>query len=225
MNVLPVTDGKLTLHAETRLPTRHGKFRMVVFTYEGEPGEHVAMIKGDPRGAKDLPVRVHSECLTSEIFGSLKCDCREQLQSALASVERAGRGMVIYLRQEGRGIGLINKVRAYALQEQGADTIEANQLLGLPVEGRSYDAAAALLEHLGVESVKLLTNNPDKLDKLSALGIDVTGRLPVIVPANPYSARYLEVKRERMAHLLGADNDDGHAERSVDGILARIANL
>ncbi|MBS2031147.1 MAG: GTP cyclohydrolase II [Deltaproteobacteria bacterium] len=208
---LPITSGKLTVHAETRLPTQHGMFRMVVFTYDGESGEHVAMIKGDLRGAVGLPVRVHSECLTSEVFGSLKCDCREQLQSALASIERAGRGMVIYLRQEGRGIGLINKVRAYALQEKGADTIEANERLGLPVEGRSYDAAAAMLEHLGVKSVKLLTNNPDKLEKLTALGVKVVGRLPVVVPANPYSARYLAVKRERMAHLL-ADNDDGHAE-------------
>jgi GTP cyclohydrolase II len=225
MNPFPVTDGKLTVHAETRLPTRHGKFRMLVFTFEGEPGEHVAMVKGDPRGAKDLPVRVHSECLTSEVLGSLKCDCREQLHSALSSIERAGRGMVIYLRQEGRGIGLINKVRAYALQEAGADTIEANELLGLPVEGRSYDAAAALLKHLGVESVKLLTNNPDKLDKLGALGVKVTGRLPVIVPANPHSARYLAVKRERMAHLLGDDEAENESSPGVDGLLARIANL
>jgi GTP cyclohydrolase II len=212
MNPLPQVDGKLTLHAETRLPTRHGGFRMVVFTYEGEPGEHVAMIKGEVAGALALPVRVHSECLTSEVFGSLKCDCREQLQSALASIERAGRGMVIYLRQEGRGIGLINKVRAYALQESGADTIEANQLLGLPVEGRQYDAAAALLRHLGVQSVKLLTNNPDKLSKLSALGVEVVGRLPVIVAANPHSARYLRVKRERMQHLLGDNVEPDGAE-------------
>ena len=225
MTQLPQTDGKLTLHAETNLPTRQGRFRMVVFTYEGEPGEHIAMIKGEVRGARDLPVRVHSGCLTSEIFGSLKCDCRDQLQGALATIERAGRGMVIYLRQEGRGIGLINKVRAYQLQESGADTVEANELLGLPVEGRQYDAAAALLRHLGVQSVRLLTNNPDKLHKLSELGISVTGRLPVVVAANPFSASYLRVKRERMAHLLsvdGAENDE-----SLDAVdaLGRIAGL
>ena len=222
MTSLPLTDGKLTLHAETFLPTRHGKFRMVVFTYEGEPGEHVAMIKGEVRGAEGLLVRVHSECATSEIFGSLKCDCREQLHSALAAIDRAGRGMLIYLRQEGRGIGLINKVRAYALQERGADTIEANQLLGLPVEGRSYDAAAALLATFGVQSAKLLTNNPDKLDKLSALGVKVVGRQPVIVAANPHSARYLRVKKERMAHLL-AENDESDA--AAGEVLAQIANL
>lgn len=222
MTALPTTDGKLTLHAETQLPTRHGEFRMVVFTYDGEPGEHVAMIKGDVEGAKDLRVRVHSECATSEIFGSLKCDCREQLQSALAAIDRAGRGMVIYLRQEGRGIGLINKVRAYALQERGADTIEANQMLGLPVEGRSYDAAAAVLRHFGVRSVKLLTNNPDKLDKLSALGVKVTGRQPVIIAANPHSARYLSVKRDRMSHLL-AENDEANVVAGE--LMAQIAGL
>ena len=213
---LPRTVGALTLHAETRLPTRHGVFRMIVFTYEGEPGEHVAMVHGDVQGARDLLVRVHSECVTSEIFGSLKCDCREQLQSAMARVGRAERGMVIYLRQEGRGIGLINKVRAYALQEQGADTIEANQALGLPVEGRRYHAAAALLEHLGVISVKLCTNNPDKLEKLAALGTRVTGRVPVIVAANPYSARYLQTKRDRMAHLLGPDVEPDLAPDASD---------
>ena len=222
MTQFPLHDGKLTLHAETHLPTRHGTFRMVVFTYEGEPGEHVAMVKGEVSGAKDLLVRVHSECATSEIFGSLKCDCREQLQSGLAAIDRAGRGMLIYLRQEGRGIGLINKVRAYALQEAGADTVEANQLLGLPVEGRSYDAAAAVLSHFGVKSVKLLTNNPDKLDKLEALGVKVTSRQPVIVAANPHSARYLRVKRERMSHLL-AENDA--SEIAAGELLAQIAGL
>jgi GTP cyclohydrolase II len=207
-----VPQGDLVLEAETRLPTRAGVFRMVVFRHAGEPGEHIAMIKGDVRGARELPVRVHSECLTSEVLGSLKCDCREQLHRALAQIERAGRGMVIYLRQEGRGIGLINKVKAYALQEQGADTIEANQLLGLPVEGRRYDAAAALLRHLGVESIKLLTNNPDKIEQLTRLGVKVAGRLPVIVPANPHSARYLQVKAEQMDHLFGA----GREEDEVD---------
>jgi GTP cyclohydrolase II len=193
----------ITLEAETNLPTKHGVFRMVVFHYAGDPAEHIAMIKGDLTDAQDVMVRIHSECLTSEVMGSLKCDCREQLQNALNLIEKAGRGMVIYLRQEGRGIGLINKIKAYALQEQGADTIQANELLGLPVEGRHYESAAALLNKLGVKSVKLITNNPEKLRQLGARGIKVAGRVPVIIPANPHSARYLSVKREQMAHLLG----------------------
>jgi GTP cyclohydrolase II len=197
------SDSRLVIEAETQLPTRHGEFRLVVFTFEGEPGEHLAMIKGDVAGGTDVLTRVHSECLTSEVLGSLKCDCRDQLNRALAQIEKAGRGVVVYLRQEGRGIGLINKVRAYALQEQGADTVEANEQLGLPVEGRRYDAAAALLAHLQVKSVRLLTNNPDKIDKLTALGVKVAGRVPVIVAANPHSARYLQVKRDRMDHLSG----------------------
>jgi GTP cyclohydrolase II len=197
------SDSRLVIEAETQLPTRHGEFRLVVFTFEGEPGEHLAMIKGEVAGGTDVLTRVHSECLTSEVLGSLKCDCRDQLNRALAQIEKAGRGVVVYLRQEGRGIGLINKVRAYALQEQGADTVEANEQLGLPVEGRQYDAAAALLAHLQVQSVRLLTNNPDKIDKLTALGVKVAGRVPVIVAANPHSARYLQVKRDRMDHLSG----------------------
>jgi GTP cyclohydrolase II len=207
---------RLSIEAETNLPTRHGQFRMLVFRYEGEPGEHVAMVKGEVAGARDLPVRVHSECLTSEIFGSLKCDCREQLHSALSQVERAGRGIVIYLRQEGRGIGLVNKIKAYALQERGADTIQANLLLGLPAEGRRYDAAAALLRHLGAGSIKLITNNPDKLTKLASLGVAVTGRLPVIVPANPHSAGYLRVKREQMSHLLSPESPGLPEDEGLD---------
>jgi len=147
-------------------------------------------------------VRIHSECLTSEVFGSLKCDCREQLERAQAEIARRGVGVLLYLRQEGRGIGLANKVRAYALQAKGADTIEANELLHLPVDARSYDVAAAMLRNLGVESVDLLTNNPLKHDALLALGIQVERRVPVLVPANPFSASYLEVKRRRMQHDL-----------------------
>ncbi len=218
---LSANNEKIVIEAETRLPTRQGSFRMVVFHANDLPGEHIAMIKGDVSKARDLPVRVHSECLTSEVLGSLKCDCREQLHSALAQIERAGRGMVIYLRQEGRGIGLINKVRAYALQELGADTIEANELLGLPVENRRYDAAAEVLKWFGVESIKLITNNPDKLQQLRDLGIKVTGRIPVIVAANPHSAGYLKVKRERMDHLLApvpevASTNEGEAKAAAD---------
>jgi GTP cyclohydrolase II len=164
--------------------------------------EHCALVMGDVRGQRSIPVRMHSECLTSEVFGSLKCDCREQLERAQAEIARRGVGVLLYLRQEGRGIGLANKVRAYALQAQGADTIEANELLHLPVDARSYDVAAAMLRNLGVESVELLTNNPLKLDALRELGVHVERRVPVLVPANPFSASYLEVKRRRMQHDL-----------------------
>lgn len=195
--------------AATDLPTRHGLFKMHVFTEapdagdpEGAVKEHVAMVFGDVADAHGLPVRVHSECLTSEVFGSLKCDCREQLETALTEVARRGAGAVLYLRQEGRGIGLINKVRAYALQAEGHDTVDANRLLGLPDDTRDYTSAQDMLEHLGVKSIQLMTNNPEKVNALRALGVEVEGRLPVLIAPNPFSRGYLETKRARMAHLL-----------------------
>jgi GTP cyclohydrolase II len=155
-------------------------------------------------GRTHVPVRIHSECITSEVFGSLKCDCKDQLEAAQAEIARRGFGAVLYLRQEGRGIGLANKVRAYALQAHGADTVDANRLLGLPDDARRYDAAAAMLGHLAVCSVELLTNNPAKEEALRTLGIDVTGRTPILVPTNPFSATYLETKRSRMRHAIPA---------------------
>jgi GTP cyclohydrolase II len=181
------------------LPTRHGDFETYVF-----PGEHVALVFGDVAGREDTLVRVHSECMTSEVFGSLKCDCKEQLDAAMAAIARAGAGAVLYLRQEGRGIGLANKIRAYALQSRGHDTVDANRMLGLPDDARRYDVARDMLEHLGVASVRLMTNNPAKIRGLRALGVRVVGRVPVIVPPNPHSARYLEAKRLRMEHELPA---------------------
>jgi GTP cyclohydrolase II len=157
---------------------------------------------GNLRGRTDVAVRIHSECITSEVFGSLKCDCKDQLDAAQAEIARRGFGAVLYLRQEGRGIGLANKVRAYALQAHGADTVDANRLLGLPVDARRYDAAAAMLGVLGVRSVELLTNNPAKEEALRTLGVDVVGRVPVLVPTNPFSATYLETKRSRMRHVI-----------------------
>jgi GTP cyclohydrolase II len=142
--------------------------------------------------------------LTSEVFGSLKCDCKEQLDAALAAVASAGAGAVLYLRQEGRGIGLANKIRAYALQSNGHDTVDANRLLGLPDDARQYDVARDMLAHLGIASVRLMTNNPAKVANLRSLGVRVHGRVPVIVPPNPHSARYLEAKRLRMEHDLPA---------------------
>ncbi|WP_394826438.1 GTP cyclohydrolase II [Pendulispora albinea] len=205
---VPVRVIRPQLHwvASSPLPTKHGEFTAHVFLDQGAEGgadkEHVALVFGDIDGAQAIPVRVHSECMTSEVFGSLKCDCKEQLEYALAAVARAGRGAVIYLRQEGRGIGLTNKIRAYGLQAQGHDTVDANRLLGLPDDARKYDIAADILEFFGVKSIHLLTNNPEKVDALRGLGVEVIGRLPVIIEPNPYSAGYLDTKRRRMAHKL-----------------------
>jgi GTP cyclohydrolase II len=193
--------------ASAELPTRFGLFKTHVFRTT-EPGdgactkEHVALVFGDVHGATALPIRIHSECITSEVFGSLKCDCKEQLDAALADIARRGAGAVLYLRQEGRGIGLANKIRAYELQAQGADTVDANRLLGLPDDAREYHAAAHMLEHFDVQSVQLMTNNPAKVDALRSLGVEVASRLPVVIAPNPFSAAYLETKRARMAHEL-----------------------
>ncbi len=202
--------GPLQLLASAPIPTRFGMFEMHVFRSNalnpsenlGLSNEHVALVMGEVRGSRNVPVRVHSECLTSEVFGSLKCDCRDQLERAQAEIARRGTGVILYLRQEGRGIGLVNKIRAYALQAMGADTIEANELLHLPVDARQYDVASAMLSELGIESIELLTNNPDKVDKLRALGVCVERRVPVLVAATPFSANYLDVKRRRMQHEI-----------------------
>ncbi len=201
----PATVQRLT---ETSLPTAFGTFRVVVYEVadpEAHPSlsrEYLALLVGDVNGAEELPVRIHSECLTGETFASLKCDCRAQLAAAQAYVQERGRGCIVYMRQEGRGIGLANKIRAYALQEQGADTIEANRSLNLPVDARRYDAAALILEDLGIKSVVLLTNNPDKLDAMHGQQVKSVGRVPLEVGACEHSRGYLEVKRDRMGHLL-----------------------
>jgi GTP cyclohydrolase II len=169
-------------------------------------------VRGDLRSREDVLVRVHSECITSEVFGSLKCDCKPQLEAAMAAVASAGMGAVLYLRQEGRGIGLSNKIRAYALQAHGHDTVDANRLLGFPDDARSYDVARDMLAHLGVASVRLLTNNPAKVAALRKLGVRVVGRVPIVVPATQHSARYLEAKRLRMDHDLPAERQVANAD-------------
>lgn len=217
MDTLPRANepsARLEQLAQAPLPTRHGTFQLRVFRWDDPSAhpslsrEHCALILGDVRGHRNVPVRVHSECLTGEVFSSLKCDCREQFDHAQEAIAQHGSGVILYLRQEGRGIGLANKVRAYALQALGADTVEANELLHLPVDARTYDAAAAMLRELGIESVALMTNNPAKVDDLRRLGVTVETRLPVLIPANPFSASYLEVKRRRMAHELPASDGE-----------------
>lgn len=181
------------------LPTRFGP--MALRTYRsGNGSEPVAIISGEVRGREHLPVRVHSACFTAENVGSLRCDCREQLDFAMEYVARES-GVVIYLHQEGRGIGLARKIQAYALQEQGHDTVEANSLLGLPEDARTYEDAALILRDLGVRSVQLITNNPHKIESLRELGVVVTGRIAVVIPANRHSEPYLRTKFTRMGHI------------------------
>ncbi len=196
----------VSIYGEAPLPTHRGLFRAIVFRDARSGAEHVAMVLGDVAG-EAVPVRVHSECLTGEVLGSLKCDCRAQLDRALDLVAHRRRGAVLYLRQEGRGIGLGNKIRAYALQAKGADTYEANRMLGFPDDLRRYDVAAEMLRLLGVRSVELITNNPLKVSGLTDAGIAVRGRIELPSPANPHNVEYLRVKRERTGHLIALDED------------------
>ncbi len=188
--------------ARAELPTRFGRFVIVGF-YDGrERKEHTAIVKGDVRGAEDCPLRIHSECHTGDVLGSLRCDCREQLEAALAYVGSLPLGVLLYMKQEGRGIGLLNKIKAYQLQDLGLDTIEANLYLGFPAEARDYKVAASMIRLLGISSVLLLTNNPAKIDGLEAEGVRVSGRVPLVIRSNPHNADYLHVKKLQMGHLL-----------------------
>ena len=186
--------------AHTKLPTEFGEFDVRVFKEDDK--EHLAISCGDVSGAENITVRVHSECLTSEVLGSLKCDCKAQLDLALKTIAAEGRGVVFYLRQEGRGIGLGNKIRAYSLQEQGADTVDANRLLGLEDDTRSYQVAADMLEALGIESVRLMTNNPEKVSGLESFGVNVVERVDAVAGVNHINREYLVTKTRRMGHLI-----------------------
>ena len=187
--------------AHAAFPTLFGEFTLIGFEDREGDDELTAVVRGDVRGAADCPVRVHSECHTGDIFGSLRCDCREQLEESLRYIAARDCGAVIYLRQEGRGIGLLNKIRAYHLQDQGLDTVAANERLGFPADARDYRVAARIIELLGIASVRLMTNNPAKITGLKREGIAVTGRIPVVVPANRVNGRYLATKRTRLGHL------------------------
>jgi GTP cyclohydrolase II len=189
--------------ASTMLPTRYGDFSMSVFIGPDQR-EHVALVVGDVRDGDPVLVRIHSECLTGDVFGSRRCDCGEQLDHSLKLLQAQGRGVLLYLRQEGRGVGLTNKILAYALQDQGLDTVDANRALGLPDDMRDYGVAAEMLRALGVAQVRLLTNNPLKIEGLEHHGLIVDDRLPMVVTPNTDNLRYLQTKHERMGHLLPA---------------------
>lgn len=193
---------KVWKYSETNLPTIYGNFKVYVFRNSIDYKEHLAISAGETGDGENIPVRLHSECLTSEVLGSLKCDCREQLQDALKQIARDGKGIVLYLRQEGRGIGLGNKVLAYSLQEEGYDTVEANHILGFPDDLREYNVAAAMLHILGVKSVQLLTNNPKKIDGLEKYNIIVNQRIPLQITPNPINKFYLQTKARKSGHLL-----------------------
>jgi len=195
-------EGMMELVSKAKLPTRFGFFTIYGFRDHRDGKEHTAMVHGDVRAARDCPLRIHSECHTGDIWFSLRCDCREQLEESLRYVNSRERGAIIYLRQEGRGIGLLNKLKAYDLQDQGLDTVDANNRLGLPTDARSYEAAAEIIRLLGIESVALITNNPDKIKGLKENKIPVTRRIPVIIRSNLHNKRYLRTKKERLGHLL-----------------------
>ncbi|HWF53766.1 MAG TPA: bifunctional 3,4-dihydroxy-2-butanone-4-phosphate synthase/GTP cyclohydrolase II [Solirubrobacteraceae bacterium] len=187
---------------DTVLPTAFGDFVAVGYRSLVDNKHHVALVKGEIDGQQDVLVRVHSECLTGDVFHSLRCDCGEQLESALAMIEQEGRGVLLYLSQEGRGIGLLNKLKAYKLQEQGLDTVEANLRLGLPADLRDYGIGAQILGDLGLSSIRLLTNNPKKISGLAGYGLSVTDQLPIEHVANPHNESYLKTKRDKMGHIL-----------------------
>ncbi|HEV7460624.1 MAG TPA: bifunctional 3,4-dihydroxy-2-butanone-4-phosphate synthase/GTP cyclohydrolase II [Solirubrobacteraceae bacterium] len=187
---------------QTRLPTAFGDFSAVGYRSLVDNKHHVALVKGDVAGREDVLVRVHSECLTGDVFHSLRCDCGEQLEAALAMIEEEGLGVLLYLSQEGRGIGLLNKLRAYRLQEDGLDTVDANLKLGLPADLRDYGIGAQILTDLGLTSIRILTNNPKKIIGMEGYGLSVSDQLPIVAPANPHNEAYLRAKRERMGHIL-----------------------
>ena len=200
--VLEADGYSVSVYAHAKLPTRFGDFRVVVFRNTLDDKEHLALVRGNVSGGSEVPVRLHSECLTGDVLGSLRCDCRDQLEFVLSRLGLEENGVLVYLRQEGRGIGLGNKIRAYALQEQGLDTYEANQHLGFDDDLRDYRVAASILKVLGVDSVRLVTNNPRKISGLRENGVDVVDRMPVVMELNHHNTDYLVAKARKSGHLI-----------------------
>jgi 3,4-dihydroxy 2-butanone 4-phosphate synthase/GTP cyclohydrolase II len=196
-----------TIHHDkaASIPTDHGVFKMIPIGDQGLPHPNILMLQGDPM-QHDFPVRIHSECFTGDVFGSQRCDCREQLEQSLKFIGDAKAGAVIYLRQEGRGIGLVNKLLAYQLQEGGADTVEANISLGLPVDSRDFSLAAMVLLELGTPSIRLLTNSPDKMDGLKKYGLTISARIPLEPTLNPHNSHYIKTKTDRLGQFMALED-------------------
>jgi GTP cyclohydrolase II len=209
--------------AMAELPSRFGNFHIVAFENNRDGKEHVAITRGDVIGAENVAVRLHSECLTGDVVGSLRCDCRDQLEAALKKIGQMERGIVLYLRQEGRGIGLINKIRAYSLQDDGLDTVQANLALGFRDDERDYAVAAHMLMSLKIGSVQLMTNNPKKLNQLTQYGINVTGRIPHIMEPNEHNRFYLETKVEKSGHMIDFHGKGHFSEQSDLPIVAGMS--
>jgi GTP cyclohydrolase II len=215
--------------AIAELPSRFGHFHIVAFYNNRDDKEHVAIVQGDVTNAENVPVRVHSECLTGDVLGSLRCDCRDQLETALRMIGKMERGILLYMRQEGRGIGLINKIRAYGLQEHGYDTVDANLALGFRDDERDYSVAAHMLMSLHVNSIQLITNNPRKIEDLTKNGIKVNGRIPHIMPANEYNRFYLETKAIKSGHLIDLQGKERLQEQAdypvIEGMTGDVLNV